>query len=42
MKADYQKLKEEIELDNDNTAISKDTIFLRNIELLILAFLMAF
>ncbi|UFH46327.1 sugar porter family MFS transporter [Flavobacterium galactosidilyticum] len=41
--ADYEKMKEEIELDNDNAAIANDTIFLKKYRTpLILAFLMAF
>jgi hypothetical protein len=34
MEQDYEKMKVEIELDNDNAAIANDTIFWRNIELL--------
>jgi sugar porter (SP) family MFS transporter len=41
--ADYEKMKKEIELDNDNAAIANDTIFLKKYRTpLILAFLMAF
>tara|TARA_R110002124_G_scaffold130635_2_gene292553 strand:+ start:1307 stop:2623 length:1317 start_codon:yes stop_codon:yes gene_type:complete len=41
--ADYEKMKEEIELDNDNAAIANDTIFLKKYRTpLVLAFLMAF
>jgi sugar porter (SP) family MFS transporter len=41
--ADYEKMKEEIELDNDNAAIANDTIFLKKYRTpLLLAFLMAF
>jgi sugar porter (SP) family MFS transporter len=41
--ADYEKMKQEIELDNENAAIANDTIFLKKYRTpLILAFLMAF
>ena len=41
--ADYEKMKKEIELDNDNAAIANDTIFLKKYRTpLLLAFLMAF
>jgi sugar porter (SP) family MFS transporter len=41
--ADYEKMKQEIELDNKNAAIANDTIFLKKYRTpLILAFLMAF
>jgi sugar porter (SP) family MFS transporter len=41
--ADYENMKMEIELDNDNAAIANDTIFLKKYRKpLILAFLMAF
>jgi len=41
--ADYEKMKKEIELDNDNAAIENDNIFLKKYRTpLILAFLMAF
>jgi sugar porter (SP) family MFS transporter len=41
--ADYEKMKVEIELDNDNSAIANDTIFLKKYRTpLVLAFLMAF
>ena len=41
--ADYEKMKKEIELDNDNAAIANDNIFLKKYRTpLLLAFLMAF
>ncbi|EIA09124.1 sugar porter family MFS transporter [Flavobacterium frigoris] len=41
--ADYEKMKMEIELDNNNAAIANDTIFLKKYRTpLLLAFLMAF
>jgi sugar porter (SP) family MFS transporter len=41
--ADYEKMKMEIELDNDNAAIANDSIFLKKYRTpLVLAFLMAF
>lgn len=41
--ADYEKMKEEIELDNANAAIANDNIFLKKYRTpLVLAFLMAF
>lgn len=41
--ADYENMKKEIELDNENAAIANDTIFLKKYRTpLILAFLMAF
>jgi sugar porter (SP) family MFS transporter len=40
---DYEKMKKEIELDNDNAAIANDNIFLKKYRTpLVLAFLMAF